>query len=134
MHALSTIHPISKIPWLAISQKPISQPKINVWPSYICLHLSVDLWVKIQNTHCYRNSLTFLTSGKLALNGPAMISSKIQNRLSRACTVNSNTVSSKFHLIRSFCEIFVWFLSFHVWDSQLVWIQLIQNYTNLKGI
>ena len=32
----------------------------------------------------------------------------------RSGTVNSNTVNSKFHLIRSFCEIFARFLSFHV--------------------
>ena len=32
----------------------------------------------------------------------------------RLGTVNSNTVNSKFHLIRSFCEIFARFLSFHV--------------------
>ena len=32
----------------------------------------------------------------------------------RSGTVNSNTVNSKFHLIRSFSEIFARFLSFHV--------------------
>ena len=32
----------------------------------------------------------------------------------RSGTVNSNTVNSKFHLIRSFLEIFAKFLSFHV--------------------
>ena len=32
----------------------------------------------------------------------------------RSGTVNSKTVNSKFHLIRSFCEIFARFLSFHV--------------------
>ena len=32
----------------------------------------------------------------------------------RSGTVNSNTVNSKFHLIRSFFEIFARFLSFHV--------------------
>ena len=32
----------------------------------------------------------------------------------RSGTVNSNTVNSKFHLIRSFFEIFATFLSFHV--------------------
>ena len=32
----------------------------------------------------------------------------------RSGTVNSNTVNSKFHLIRSFFEIFAKFLSFHV--------------------
>ena len=32
----------------------------------------------------------------------------------RSGTVNSNTVNSKFHLIRSFCEIFARFMSFHV--------------------
>ena len=34
--------------------------------------------------------------------------------LYRSDTVNSNTVNSKFHLIRSFFEIFARFLSFHV--------------------
>ena len=32
----------------------------------------------------------------------------------RSGTLNSNTVNSKFHLIRSFFEIFARFLSFHV--------------------
>ena len=32
----------------------------------------------------------------------------------RLGTLNSNTVNSKFHLIRSFFEIFARFLSFHV--------------------
>ena len=32
----------------------------------------------------------------------------------RSGTVNSNTVNSKFHLIRSFFEIFATFLLFHV--------------------
>ena len=32
----------------------------------------------------------------------------------RSVTVNSNTVNSKFHLIRRFCEIFARLLSFHV--------------------
>ena len=36
------------------------------------------------------------------------------NKLYRSGTVNSNTVNSKFHLIRSFFEIFARFLSFHV--------------------
>ena len=34
--------------------------------------------------------------------------------LYRSGTVNSNTVNSKFHLIRSFFEIFAKFLPFHV--------------------
>ena len=34
--------------------------------------------------------------------------------LYRSGTLNSNTVNSKFHLIRSFFEIFARFLSFHV--------------------
>ena len=67
-----------------------TQPKKKkkVHPSYIFLHLSANFWVKIQNTHHYRNGGTFLTSGQSALNGPANGSevtySKIQNRLSRA--------------------------------------------------
>ena len=35
-------------------------------------------------------------------------------QLYRSGTVNSNTVNSKFHVIRSFFEIFARFLSFHV--------------------
>ena len=45
----------------------------------------------------------------------------------RSGTVNSNTVNSKFHLIRSFFEIFARFLSFHVYNAQLI-----QSSTNLK--
>ena len=47
-------------------------------------------------------------------------------------TVNSNTVNSKFHLIRSFCEIFARFLLFHVKNAWLIWTWLIQSSTNLK--
>ena len=47
----------------------------------------------------------------------------------RSGTVNSNTVNSKFHLIRSLFEIFARFLSFHVWNE---W--LIRSNTNSKGI
>ena len=36
----------------------------------------------------------------------------------RSGTVNSNTVNSKFHLIRSFFEIFARFLSFHVKNAR----------------
>ena len=40
---------------------------------------------------------------------------KLLNKASyRSGTLNSNTVNSKFHLIRSFFEIFARFLSFHV--------------------
>ena len=38
----------------------------------------------------------------------------------RSGTVNSNTVNSKFHLIRSFFEIFARFLSFHVKNARLI--------------
>ena len=62
--------------------------KKKVHPSYIFLHLSAHFWLKIQNTHCYRNWGTFSTSGQSVLNGPpngpTVIWSKIQNRLSRA--------------------------------------------------
>ena len=50
----------------------------------------------------------------------------------RSDTVNSNTVNSKFHLIRSFFEIFARFLSFHVYNAWLIRTQLIQSSTNLK--
>ena len=71
----------------AISQKLVNQKKYTQ-PSYICLHLSANLLVEIQNTHHYRNLLTFSISAELVLNGPAnrapVAYSKIQNRLTRA--------------------------------------------------
>ena len=86
------IHYPSNVKNYSISHKSeTGQPKKKkkkVHPSYIFLHLSANFWVKIQNTHRYRNGGTFLTSGQSALNGPANSSevtySKIQNRLSRA--------------------------------------------------
>ena len=86
------IHHPSNVKNYSIGHKSeTAQPKKEkkkVHLSYIFLHLSANFWVKIQNTHCYRNGGTFLTSGQLALNGPANGSevtySKIQNRLSRA--------------------------------------------------
>ena len=48
--------------------------------------------------------------------------------------VNSNTVNSKFHLIRSFFGIFARFLSFHVYNAWLIRTWLIWSFTNLKGI
>ena len=38
----------------------------------------------------------------------------VERLIYRSGTVNPNTVNSKFHLIRSFFEIFARFLSFHV--------------------
>ena len=52
----------------------------------------------------------------------------------RSGTVNSNTVNSKFHLIRSFFEILARILSFHVENAQLIQTRLIQSSTNSKGI
>ena len=49
-------------------------------------------------------------------------------------TLNSNMVKSKFHLIRSFFEIFARFLSFHVYNAWLIWTQLIQSSINSKQI
>ena len=63
-----------------------SQAKIMCM-SYIFLDLSANWELKIQNIHHYRNSATFSTSEQLTLNdpanGPAVIYSKIQNRLCR---------------------------------------------------
>ena len=77
-----------KITQSAISQKPVNQKKKEVGQENIFLHLYTGFGVKIQNTHCYRNSATFLTSWQSALsgpaNGPVVTYSKIQNRLSRA--------------------------------------------------
>ena len=50
----------------------------------------------------------------------------------RSGTLNSNTVNSKLHLIRSFFEIFARFLSFHVKNAWLIRTWLIQSSTNSK--
>ena len=78
-----------KITRSAISRKPVNPKKTKkVGRENIFLHLYTGFGVKIQNTHRYRNSATFLTSWQSALNGPAngptVTYSKIQNRLSRA--------------------------------------------------
>ena len=52
--------------------------------------------------------------------------------LYRSGTVNSNTVNSKFHLIRSLFEIFA--RSFHVLNERLIRTWLIGSNTNSKGI
>ena len=52
----------------------------------------------------------------------------------RSGTLNSNTVNSKFHLIRSFFEIFARFLSFHGLNARLIRTRLIQSYTNSINI
>ena len=89
MHALSTTHPKLKIARSAISWKPVNQKKKKkkVSQENIFLHLYTGFGVKIQNTHRYRNSATFLTSWQSVLkgpaNGPVVTYSKIQNRLSR---------------------------------------------------
>ena len=50
----------------------------------------------------------------------------------RSGTVNSKTVNSKFHLIRSFFEIFARFLSFHVKNAWFIRTRLIRSSTNSK--
>ena len=86
MHALSITRPMLKITRSAISRKPVNQKKVG--QENMFLHLYTGFGVKIQNTHRYRNSATFLTSWQSALNspanGPMVTYSKIQNRLSRA--------------------------------------------------
>ena len=51
------------------------------------LHLSANVWLKIQNTHCYRNLAAFSMFGELAVNAsatdPVVIYSKIQKKLTR---------------------------------------------------
>ena len=88
MHALSTTRPMLKITRSAISQKPVNpKKKKKEGRENIFLHLYTGFGVKIQNTHRYRTSATFLTSWQAALNspanGPMVRHSKIQNRLSR---------------------------------------------------
>ena len=85
------IHHPSNVENYSISHKSeTGQPKNKkkVGRENIFLHLYTGFGVKIQNTHRYRNSATFLTSWQSALNGPAndpmVRHSKIQNRLSRA--------------------------------------------------
>ena len=94
LHGLNAcfIHHPSNVENYSIGHKSeTGQPKKKkkkVHPSYIFLHLSANFGVKIQNTHRYRNSGTFLTSHQSALNdppnSPEVTYSKIQNRLSRA--------------------------------------------------
>ena len=65
---------------------PVNQNKKRVLEN-IFLHLSAGFGLKIQNTNGLKSLSNFLTSGKLALNGPpngpAVRYSKIQNRLRR---------------------------------------------------
>ena len=64
LHIVNTcfIHP-SNVKNYSIGHKSeTTQPKEKrkkVHPSYIFLHLSANFWVKIQNTHHYRNGGTF---------------------------------------------------------------------------
>ena len=58
---------MSKITRTTISQKWLNQKKKKVHPSYIFLHLSANFWLKLQNTHRYRNWGTFSTPGQLPL-------------------------------------------------------------------
>ena len=90
MHALSTTRPMSKITRSARSWKPIDQnkkKKIVFWTIYVytCM-LVLGLKFKIQMAE--NLCVTFWTSIKLTLNGPAngpeVTYSKIQNRLRRA--------------------------------------------------
>ena len=69
---LSTTHPMSKITWAAISQKPINQIKqFKKLSSGIYFYTCVQFFgSKIQNTNGQKSLLNFLTSEKLALNGP----------------------------------------------------------------
>ena len=64
---------MSKITQSAISRKLVNQKKKQkmVRQIHIFVHLSADFGLTIQNTQRYRSRLNFLTSGKLALNGPA---------------------------------------------------------------
>ena len=81
---------MSKITRAAISWKLINQIKNKKTAVliYLFLHLCTIFWLKIQNTNGQKSLLNFLTSKKPALNGPPngpmVIWSKIQNRLSSA--------------------------------------------------
>ena len=58
----------------------------------------------------------------------------IQNTVAnyRSGTVNTNTVNSKFHLIRSYCEYSARILSLHVKNAWLIRTRLIRSSTNSK--
>ena len=74
LHGVSThfIHQPSNVKNYPISHKSeTAQPKKRVVLENIFLQVSANFWVKIQNSHRYRNSGTLLTSGTSALNGPA---------------------------------------------------------------
>ena len=64
MHALSTTDPMSKITWLAISQKPIDENK-NIGQENIFLHLYTGFGIKIQNTSVQKSLLNFFDICKI---------------------------------------------------------------------
>ena len=45
---------------IGLNRKPVNQ-KEKVHQIYIFVHLSAKFWLKIQNTHCYRNFVNFFT-------------------------------------------------------------------------
>ena len=49
----------------------------------------------------------------ICLKGRKYRSGMVNSNTVNSNTVNSNTINLKFHLIQSFCEIFVRFLPFH---------------------
>ena len=63
-----------------------------------------------EKTKIITQILEFLTSGVTSREVPTSKGSSLY----RSDTANSNTVNSKFHLIRSLSEDFARFLSFHV--------------------
>ena len=60
-------HPSNVKNYLIGHKSEIAQPKKKVGQENIFLHLYTGFVVKIQNTHHYRNSATFLTSHQLHL-------------------------------------------------------------------
>ena len=79
---LYTPTPMSKITWSAITWTVVNIFKNkNVLQENIFLHLCGNLWLKTQNANGHKSLLKInFTSEKWALNGPAVIYSKIQNR------------------------------------------------------
>ena len=113
--------------------RPLKEIQLHIFLHKKIMVLSTYLFLQIDNTTAVNCNIT-VTVGDLSQNArkkrntqsnQAMSDRKFNPRTNytyfmllktnyRSGTVNSNTVNSKFHLIRSFFEIFARLISFHV--------------------
>ena len=106
---------------LAISCKIHFVLTLTVYWKWLTLHFTTNMWqCLISFDHQLRRCLNWLIIHAMLKNSPLKIGSQLLPSDAlilagyRSGTVNSNTVNSKFHFIRSFFEIFATFLLFHV--------------------